>query len=104
MMEELRGPPASRYRDAAAAILLALAAGLLYQPSLSCAFINLDDFQYVLENAYIRHPSWQKLGWFFTEWRAPTTVRGYYQPLTMASLMLDRVIEGAGRATPKPFI
>src|SRR5262245_7954694 len=97
-------PPASGSRDAIVALFLALGAGLLYLPTLSCGFINLDDFQYVLENAYIRNPTWEKLGWFFAEWRSPTTVSGYYQPLTMASLMLDRVIEGAGKPLPEPFV
>ena len=35
---------------------------------------------------------------------ASTTVSGYYQPLTMASLMLDRVIEGASKPMPEPFV
>lgn len=97
-------PPASVSRDAIVALFLALGAGLLYLPTLSCGFINLDDFQYILENPYVCYPSWQKLRWFFAEWRSPTTVAGYYQPLTMASLMLDRIMEGTTSATPEPFV
>jgi len=97
-------PPASGSRDAIVALFLALGAGLLYLPTLSCGFINLDDFQYILENPYVCYPNWQKLWWFFAEWRSPSTVAGYYQPLTMASLMLDRIVEGTTSATPEPFV
>src|SRR6185295_1014194 len=61
-----------------------------------------------IDNAYILRPSADKLARFFTEVLNPSTVGGYYQPLTMASLMLDRVIEaqlaGGYDAAPSPFI
>jgi len=90
------------------AILAACAAMALYHPSLDAGFINLDDPQYVTDNAYILHPSWGKLVAFFTEALVPATVGGYYQPLAMASLMLDRVIDaalvGGDADTPDPFV
>lgn len=93
----------SRIRiDAGAAALVGLAAVLLYARSLGNGFINLDDFQYIIDNAYILHPSWDKLKAFFTEVFHPSTVGGYYQPLTMASLMFDRVLDGLDHG-PRPF-
>ncbi len=67
---------------------------VIYRPSLDADFQALDDPQYTYANAYILLPTWEKLGDFFTEYKIPSTVAGYYQPLAMASLMLDRVIEG----------
>jgi len=76
------------------ALLVGLAAMALYLPSLDADFIIVDDPQYTTTNAYVRYPTMSKLAAFFTEVGRPSTVVGYYQPLTMASLMLDRVIEG----------
>lgn len=75
----------------------------LYLPTVRSEFLVLDDPQYTTGNPYILYPSWGKLAAFFTEVFKPTVVAGYYQPLTMASLMLDRVIEGhwAGAYTPR---
>ncbi len=75
----------------------------LYLPTVGSEFLVLDDPQYTTGNPYILYPSWGKLAAFFTEVLRPTVVAGYYQPLTMASLMLDRVIEGywAGAYSPR---
>lgn len=83
-------------------MLVAVIAAVLYWPSLWADFVNLDDPQYVTGNPYIILPSWKKLWLFFAEATYPTTVAGYYQPLTMASLMLDRVIDGT--VPPRPFV
>ncbi len=93
-------------RVIAAVVGIALAAGalFLYVPSLSCKFLNLDDFQYIVDNPYVLRPSWEHARAFFTEWRNPTTVGGYYQPLTMVSLMLDRIIDGVGKPIPDPKV
>src|SRR5262245_60212259 len=100
--------PASRARLIGLAVLVALAGVAIYRPTLSSDFIALDDPQYVVDNPYVRHPTWQRLGLFFTEVLNPSTVAGYYQPLTMASLMLDRVIGahlGGGYARePQPSV
>jgi tetratricopeptide (TPR) repeat protein len=74
---------------------LALAAGVglvvlaVYWPVLSSTALYLDDKEYVLENALVQRPGWESARRFFGEVLAPSTVRGYYQPLTMVSLMLD---------------
>jgi len=58
-------------------------------PGLSARALMLDDDQYLVENRLVQNPSWASLKRFFTEVLWPSTVRGYYQPLTMISLMLD---------------
>lgn len=75
-------------------LLVLLAAMAAYLPSFRAEFLVIDDPQYVTGNPYVLYPSWKKVGWFFSEIFEPSTVLGYYQPLTMVSLMLDRVIEG----------
>lgn len=81
-------------RPAVLGLLVLLGSMAAYLPSIGAAFLVIDDPQYVTGNPYIVYPSWQKLWWFFAEVFEPSTVLGYYQPLTMASLMGDRVIEG----------
>lgn len=89
-------------------LLVFLAAMAVYLPSLSAEFLILDDAQYVTGNPYVMYPSGEKLAACFGEVLRPTTVLGYYQPLTMASLMLDRVIEssisGAYGREADPFV
>lgn len=91
-----------------ACALVALAAMALYRPTLDSGFIAIDDPQYVSDNPYILWPTWEKFVGFFTEWEKPATVAGYYQPLTLASLMVDRLIErglaGDWPMPPRPFV
>jgi tetratricopeptide (TPR) repeat protein len=85
---------------AAAIVLLGL---IFYRSSLSGEFVRLDDYQYVVDNELVRKPSWSGLHQFFAEVTKPSTVEGYYQPLTMASLMVDVLLAG-GDEHPGPFI
>lgn len=87
----------------AATVALILLALLLYRPSLSGDFVRLDDFQYVVDNELVRKPSLSGILTFFSEVRKPSTVEGYYQPLTMVSLMADVLLAG-GSEYPGPFI
>ena len=75
---------------------------IVYLPCLSGQFLNLDDYQYVVDNVEVRRPSWGGVRRFFEEVTHPTTVAGYYQPLTMLSLMLDTRIAAAD--VPHPFV
>jgi len=67
---------------------------LVYLPALSAEAMLLDDTQYISENPLIQNPSWGAVRRFFFEIWRPSTVRGYYQPLTMISLMADRCLAG----------
>ncbi|MFQ5502204.1 MAG: tetratricopeptide repeat protein [Phycisphaerae bacterium] len=65
-----------------------------YYPSLTHEFVSLDDYEYVIDNTLVRNPSGSSARRFLTEVTHPSTVSGYYQPLTMLSLMLDAAIAG----------
>ncbi len=67
---------------------------ITYWPVLSAKAAYLDDEKYVTHNYLVRNPSWASLERFFTEILEPSSVRGYYCPLTMASLMLDYRLGG----------
>jgi tetratricopeptide (TPR) repeat protein len=63
-------------------------------PALSAKSLSLDDDQYLLENRLVQNPSWNSTRCFLTEVLYPSTVRGYYQPLAMISLMADYALGG----------
>jgi protein O-mannosyl-transferase len=65
---------------------------LVYLPALSAQAMLFDDIEYVKSNPLVQNPSWESVRRFFGEVWRPTTVRGYYQPLTMVSLMVDRYL------------
>lgn len=79
-------------------LLLALLVGgvtlLAHWPSLESRALTFDDDAYLLNNPIIRSPSWQGLGRFWTEIARPSTVPGYYQPLSMTSLLIDAALGG----------
>lgn len=75
--------------------LLVLAAVLaVHWPVLSAGALTFDDQQFLTDNPLVRHPSWHSAGRFFAEILAPSTVQGYYLPLSMVSLMLDYAAGG----------
>src|SRR5438105_13878768 len=76
---------------------------IAYWPTLSRNFVRFDDHQYVVTNPLVRRPSWSGVVRFLTEVRKPSTVAGYYQPLTMLSLMIDTSLAGGRDANPAIF-
>lgn len=84
--------PRSHLLIAAAGLFIATI--LVYLPTFSGQFLTLDDYQYVVDNTHVRHPTCQAARQFFAEVKHPSTVAGYYQPLTMISLMVDAWIGG----------
>jgi len=89
------GPTRAYPKSAQLALLAAvvgLAAAVVHWPALSARALWLDDDQYLTKNPLVQQPGWRNAARFFTEVLAPSTVRGYYQPLTMVSLMLDRKV------------
>lgn len=95
MPDDARPAAAASPSPLALGALVGLAAMAVYLSSFRHELITLDDSQYVTRNPYVLYPTWEKVGWVFSETYLPSTVLGYYQPLALASLMLDRVIEGA---------
>ena len=77
-------------------VALALAAIItaVHWPALSAQAFALDDSQYLANNPLVQNPSWTSARRFLTEVLDPSTVRGYYQPLSMISLMLDYAAGG----------
>jgi tetratricopeptide (TPR) repeat protein len=69
---------------------------LVFLPALSARTVFLDDSMYLAENPLVTHPSWNSVRRFFTEVLHPSTVMGYYQPLTMVSLMVDYALSPPG--------
>jgi tetratricopeptide (TPR) repeat protein len=74
-----------------AALLLGVGLVVLvtHWPVLSARAVTFDDRQYLTDNHLVRAPSWSSATQIFREVLEPSTVHGYYQPLTMISLMLD---------------
>lgn len=69
--------------------MVALATATAHWTALSAQAISFDDNEYLLYNPVVQDPSWASAGRFLKEVLEPSTVHGYYQPLTMISLMLD---------------
>lgn len=72
----------------------------VYAPTLWSGFVRLDDYQYVVDNPLVRSPDGSGVRRFFAEVRSPSTVDGYYQPLTMVSLMFDALLAGGDGLDP----
>jgi tetratricopeptide (TPR) repeat protein len=66
----------------------------VHWPALSAKALSFDDDQYFTANVLVQNPSLASAKRFLTEVLEPSTVRGYYQPLTMISLMLDYALGG----------
>jgi len=82
---------------AAVVILLLAVCGvvlLAYLPVLSAGALCWNDGQYVFQNLLVQNPSLGSARHFLSEVLEPSTVRGYYQPLTMISLMIDYALGG----------
>ncbi|MBI4579139.1 MAG: tetratricopeptide repeat protein [Planctomycetes bacterium] len=76
--------------------MIAVAGVVLFAhwPALWAQAVSFDDGMYLFNNFRVRHPSWTAAGRFLREIQAPSTVKGYYQPLAMISLMLDCAMGG----------
>jgi tetratricopeptide (TPR) repeat protein len=75
---------------------------LTHWPAFSSRAVSFDDHQYLFDNPLVKLPSWNSVWRFFSEVLEPSTVAGYYQPLSMTSLMFD-VALGGGRDSFVPF-
>lgn len=84
---------------AALAIVLAVAA--THGPVLNATAISADDDTFVTNNPLVTNPGPASVARFFAEVLAPSTVPGYYLPVTMTSLMVDYA---AGGRTERPRV
>ncbi|HKQ46600.1 MAG TPA: tetratricopeptide repeat protein [Phycisphaerae bacterium] len=79
-------------------VLMLLVAGAVlatHWPALSARAMSCDDQQYLADNLLVRNPSWASARRALTEVLEPSTVAGYYQPLSMISLMIDAATGGS---------
>jgi tetratricopeptide (TPR) repeat protein len=75
------------------AVVLVLV-GAAHRPVFTAGALSFDDGLYITTNPLVQRPGWTSAWRFLTEVTTPSTVRGYYQPLTMISLMLDQALGG----------
>ena len=75
-------------------IVVCAAVPVAHWPALSAQTMYLDDGQYLTKNLLVQNPSWASARRFLSEVLEPSTVWGYYQPLTMISLMADYALGG----------
>ncbi|MHC4573661.1 MAG: tetratricopeptide repeat protein [Planctomycetota bacterium] len=81
-------------------LVIAVCVAAVHWPALSCESVLFDDHQYLHENKLVQNPGLASARRFLGEVLRPSTVKGYYQPLTMISLMLDY----AGGGRPKHLV
>lgn len=82
------------------AVTVVLAA--VFAPVLGSRALSLDDDDYITNNELVTRPSPAHALQFFREPLRPTTVGGYWMPLSMTSLMLD-VAQGGSPTNLGPF-
>ncbi len=75
-------------------VLISTAVFITHLPALSSKALSFDDSGYFTENMLVQHPSLTSVKRFFTEVLKPSTIGGYYQPLTMISIMTDYALGG----------
>jgi len=66
----------------------------VHWPALFTQALSFDDVQYLTTNPLVQNPGWSSTRRFLTEILKPSTVGGYYQPLSMISLMIDYAMGG----------
>lgn len=81
-------------------IIISVIICLSHWTALSAQAISFDDDQYLIKNELVQHPGWASIDRFVTEVFKPSTVNGYYQPLSMISLMLDCAMGGKTNDLP----
>jgi len=74
-------------------IVCAAVAGT-HWPALSALALSFVDTHYITENPLVQIPFLGSAKRFLTEVLEPSTVKGYYQPLSMISLMVDWALGG----------
>jgi len=88
-------PAPTRHRSLLVYILLVgLAVAFVHWPAVHSPVTTFDDDMYLSDNLLVQHPGLSSAWQFLAEVWHPSTVRGYYQPLAMISLMIDYALGG----------
>lgn len=90
----LAGPTSGRQILATLVVVNCLLVLVIHSPALSTDALFMDDEEYLVQNPLVQTPGWTSIRRFVSEALEPSTVRGYYQPLTMISLMADYWLGG----------
>lgn len=77
-----------------AAVLIGGIVLAVYWPALSAKAYFIDDDYYLTDNPQVQNPSWRSAGQIFGEMLEPSRVVGYYQPLSIVTLMIDHAMGG----------
>ncbi len=77
-----------------AAVVIGLSIAVVHGPVLKARAVSADDVSFVANNRLVTNPSWDSAHRFFAEVLHPSTVPGYYLPVSMTSLMLDHAWGG----------
>ncbi len=77
------------YRAVLIVVVVALIVTAVHWPGTHAKAWFTDDPQYLLNNSLVRNPGWASASRIVGEVTKPSSVEGYYQPLTMLSLMFD---------------
>ena len=73
---------------------MAVVVSAVHGPGIGASAFFTDDSQYLLNNPLVKDPGWRSAARFLTEVDRPSSVEGYYHPLTMLSLMADYATAG----------
>jgi len=91
-------PPVRRTGETCLLVILTVAVMVVvtgvHWPVLSAGAVSLDDTEFLFQNPLIQHPGWSSARQMLTEVVHSSTVAGYYEPLTLISLMVDVALGG----------
>ncbi len=90
----LKTPNSEKQFLAVLIALVCLAVIVTHWPAVSAKALCFDDHLYFVDNPLVRDPGLKSAWRFLSEVLNPSSVGGYYQPLTMISLMLDYWLVG----------
>ncbi len=75
-------------------VLVGALVAAVHWPVLSAQALTIDDSEFLIDNPLVQNPGWDSAKQFLVEVLEPSTVGGYYLPLSMISLMSDYAMGG----------
>ena len=93
-MSKIRESAARHKLIAVLTVFVCAAVTVIHWPALSAKALFFDDDLYLTNNQLVQNPGPDSAKKFLVEVFEPSSVYGYYQPLTMISLMIDHALGG----------
>ena len=75
-------------------VVVAVVVLLIHWPALSANATTFDDELYLTDNPLVENPGWRSVTRTFGEVVEPSRVTGYYQPLSILTVMMDYALGG----------